>query len=113
MTSCATITTGSVGMNRDITILSDPSGADIYIDGVPKGVTPTKLQMSSRDLTRRDILVSKKGYKTATFKATDGLNGMMFGNVVFGGLGGAVVDGISGNATNTKKAIRIKLEPKK
>jgi hypothetical protein len=111
ITSCATITGGSVGMNREITILSDPSGADIYIDGVPRGTTPTKLQMSSVDLTKREIVLSKKGYKTTPSIAKEGLSGMFLGNVIFGGIGGAVVDGLSGNAIKTKKSILVKLQP--
>ena len=111
ITSCATITGGSVGMNREITILSDPSGADIYIDGVPRGTTPTKLQMSSVDLTKREIVLSKKGYKTTPSIAKEGLSGMFLGNVIFGGIGGAVVDGLSGNDIKTKKSILVKLQP--
>ena len=98
-------------MNREITILSDPSGADIYIDGVPRGTTPTKLQMSSVDLTKREIVLSKKGYKTTPSIAKEGLSGMFLGNVIFGGIGGAVVDGLSGNAIKTKKSILVKLQP--
>lgn len=111
ITSCATITSGSVGMNREITILSDPSDAEIHIDGVPRGTTPTKLQMSSSDLTKGEIVVSKKGYKPTSTTAKEGLNGMFLGNVIFGGIGGAVVDGLSGNATKTKRSIFVKLQP--
>lgn len=111
LTSCASMVVGSVGMNRDITILSEPSGATIYVNDIPRGTTPTKLQLSSRELTRKNVMLVKKGYKTTSIKAADGVDGMIAGNILFGGVGGAVVDGISGNATATKRVIQVRLEP--
>ncbi|MDA7862420.1 PEGA domain-containing protein [Akkermansiaceae bacterium] len=110
LSSCASVSRGSFGNNRDIAILSEPSGAEIYLNKVPKGVTPTKLQMSVSDLTRGQLTLVKKGYKPISFKAQEALDGMILGNVVAGGLVGAVFDGLTGNAITTKDTVMIKLE---
>jgi len=43
-----------------LTVISNPAGADIEVDGVFLGSTPAELQLQ---IGRRTITISKKGYK--------------------------------------------------
>src|SRR5437763_14849122 len=57
ITSCATITRGS----RDkLTVLSEPSGANVVISPGEKGVTPTRIVTSRRD--NFTVTASRAGY---------------------------------------------------
>lgn len=111
LSSCASVSRGSMGNDRDISILSEPSGAEIYLNNVPKGVTPTKLQMSLSDLSRGKLTLVKKGYKPVAFTTQEALDGMILGNIVAGGVVGAVFDGFTGNAVKTRDTVIIKLVP--
>src|SRR5205814_8134351 len=57
ITSCGTITRGS---HEKLTVLSEPSGANVVLSCGEKGVTPTKSVKSRRD--NFTVTVSKAGY---------------------------------------------------
>src|SRR5256884_8835590 len=61
ITSCATITRGS---HDKLTVLSEPSGANVVLSSGEKGVTPTKFVKSRRD--NFTVTVSKAGYVPQT-----------------------------------------------
>ena len=109
--SCASVSRGSMGNDRDISILSEPLGAEIYLNNIPKGVTPTKLQMSQSDLSRGKLTLVKQGYKPVVFTTREALDVMTLGNIVAGGVVGVVFDGLTGNAVKTKDTVLIKLIP--
>src|SRR6266702_240595 len=61
ITSCGTITRGS---HDKLTVLSEPSGANVVLSSGEKGVTPTKFVKNRRgDFT---VTVSKAGYVPQT-----------------------------------------------
>ena len=94
-TACATITRG---VHDKLSVLSEPSGANVMLSSGERGVTPTKFVKSRRD--NFTVTVSKPGYISQTVKvkskgsATGGT--AMAGNVVLGGPIGIGVDATSG-----------------
>jgi uncharacterized cupredoxin-like copper-binding protein len=55
---------------RVITVKSSPAGADVYVDGVPKGETPVTFSLELEDGASVSILAQRKGYADQTEKLT-------------------------------------------
>lgn len=94
--ACATITRGS---NQDFTVESTPPGARVSTsNGFQCDSTPCTFRMPRKNGFR--VTVSREGYVSQEVEVTSGVSGGgaagMAGNVVFGGVIGAVVDGTSG-----------------
>ena len=90
---CATIVTGG-GQDQSVRVASTPKGADVYVDDQLVGQTPMSLR-----LTRKDdhfVRVQKAGYTSYEKTVKSRFNGWMFGNILFGGIIGVVVDAVSG-----------------
>jgi hypothetical protein len=96
-TSCATITRGS---HDKLTVLSEPSRANVVISSGEQGVTPTKFVKSRWD--NFTVTVSKAGYIPQTVKVESKVSATggtaMAGNVGFivGWPIGLAVDSVSG-----------------
>jgi hypothetical protein len=101
---------GSVGMNRSLTIASEPPGAIIYVNGFARGATPTVLMLSPYEIGSAPIVLRKPGYRDASFNARSGVKNSIYGNIIFGGVGGAIIDSASGNAVDTIKSAYIELK---
>ncbi len=94
--ACATITRGS---SQEFTVESTPPGARVSTsNGFQCDATPCTFRMPRKDEFR--ATVSLDGYATQTHEITSGISGGgaagLAGNVIFGGVIGAVVDGSSG-----------------
>lgn len=94
--ACATITRGS---NQDFTVESTPPGARVSTsNGFQCESTPCTFRMPRKNGFR--VTVSREGYVSQEVEVTSGVSGGgaagMAGNVIFGGVVGAVVDGTSG-----------------
>lgn len=90
--SCATIMNG--GGLQKIGITSYPSGARVMVDDAERGRTPLFV-----DLLRRKahtVRLTKDGYEPADRVLTCHVSGWVWGNIIFGGVIGLVVDFISG-----------------
>lgn len=86
-TSCASIMTGKTDM---LDVTSTPEGAHFSTDMGDSGVTPAILKVSSnRDVTFTFTLA---GYQDATQVSTPHMSKWVWGNIIFGGLIGLVVD---------------------
>lgn len=83
------------GMNQSVDISTNPSNAEIWIDGNFIGRSPivTKLERKSSHLLK----VQLEGYAPhhTTFKQE--LSGWVFGNLLFGGLPGLAIDAATGS----------------
>jgi hypothetical protein len=101
---------GSMGMNRSLTIASEPPGATIYVRNFARGTTPTVLTLSPYEIGSAPIVLRKPGYQDASFNARSGVKTSIYGNVFFGGVGGVIVDGATGNAIDTIKSAYIELK---
>src|SRR5216117_1688973 len=91
ITSCATITRGS---HDKLTVLSEPSGANVVLSSGEKGVTPTRFVKSRRD--NFTVTVSKAGYVPQTVNVESKVSATggtaMACNVIVGG----PIDAVSG-----------------
>ena len=105
-TGCATIIKGTT---QGVPISSDPSGADIFIDGMLVGTTPADVELKRK----RDhlIVIEKKNYVPKSVAVVKNVGGAVWGNIIAGGLIGWGVDAASGAQNNLMpKTIFVRLE---
>ena len=109
---CATI---SEGTSQSVSIATDPPGSDCIIDrdGTRVGeVNPTPgsihVGKSKNDLTVR---CTHAGFQAANMAESPKFQGTTFGNILFGGLVGAVVDASSGANYQYPTEVRVNLAP--
>lgn len=101
-TSCATIIHGTT---QAVHFSSQPTGATITIDGVEYGQTPQSLTLrrmgrEKGDKSKKkiyDVAINMDGYYSYEMKITRKLDGWFFGNILFGGIIGIIVDGANGS----------------
>lgn len=89
--SCATIMQGTT---QDVGISSTPSGATVSINNSEKGKTPLVVDLKRKD--NHIIKIELAGYQTYETTLTKKTSGWVWGNIVFGGLIGLVVDAMAG-----------------
>jgi len=111
-TACATITKGG---DQTVTITSDPPGATCTLSregAVIAAVsqTPGSVQLD-KDKDTITVSCKKEGYFEAIQPLEAVLQGMTFGNILFGGLIGVAVDGMSGAMHQYPTLVRILLTP--
>lgn len=88
---CASIVHGTTEAE---VFTSSPSGAHVKIDGRNYGHTPVNTSLErGKDHT---VEISLPGYKPATFTLEKHVSGWFFGNIIFGGIIGLVVDAADG-----------------
>lgn len=110
--ACATIVKGS---SQDIAVNSSPGAASCQI---AKGtaqiatipVTPgtARVSRSSEPVT---VTCMKQGYETTAFVAPSSVNGWIFGNLLFGGLVGIIVDASTGAGSSYPDSVLVTLPP--
>jgi PEGA domain len=91
LSGCATIMHGA---HQDVGISSSPTGASVSIDNVEKGKTPLVASLKRSD--NHIVKIELAGYQPFEATITHSVSGWAWGNLVFGGLIGLAVDGISG-----------------
>lgn len=91
LTGCATIMHGT---RQNIGISSNPTCANVWVDGNFVGNTPCIVNMTRKD--NHYIHIELEGYQPFEAVFSRQLSGWVFGNVVFGGIIGLAVDAISG-----------------
>jgi hypothetical protein len=96
-TGCATIIHGS---SQKVDIASSPDDADVWVDGVRLGTTPTRLNLKRGH--SHNIKIQKEGFKETTIYIDNQVSAWIIGNVIFGGIIGCGLDFISGGAYDLK-----------
>ncbi len=91
-TRCGTIIHGS---RQNIIIVSEPNKANISINGMNVGITPYSARLKRNE--RHTIKVHLDGYNTYEVTLQRNLDGWVFGNILFGGIIGLVVDVATGS----------------
>jgi uncharacterized protein YceK len=91
LSGCATIMHGS---NQPVGISSTPTGAQVFVDNQPMGITPVTATLSRKD--HHTVRVEMAGYAPYEMKLTRGVSGWVWGNLVFGGIPGLAIDAITG-----------------
>jgi hypothetical protein len=82
------------GSSTDISLQSDPSEAQIEINGQDRGETPTTLSLDSdRSYT---VELSLEGYEDESIQLRKSTSGWVAGNLLFGGIPGLVIDAATG-----------------
>lgn len=108
LTGCATIANGS---NQNIFVNSEPDSATIFVNNVQYGITPSTIPID-RDKESVVVTIEKQGYETNECVLNSSMNGWVFGNLLFGGIPGFLIDMIGGSAYEfSPDDINIILEP--
>jgi PEGA domain len=96
---CAGFLTGSCasiihGTSQEVSISSNPTGAQVTVDGVLMGKTPVVAKLGRGDTHK--VRIELPGYEPYETALTKSVSGWVWGNVLFGGLIGLAVDAVSG-----------------
>lgn len=91
--ACASIIHGS---SQQLNIASEPAGATVSVDNEAVGVTPVVAKLQRKD--PHTITVKLDGYQPFQIKTERHTDGWVWGNIVFGGLLGVVIDFSNGAA---------------
>ncbi|MBU4305276.1 MAG: PEGA domain-containing protein [Candidatus Omnitrophica bacterium] len=91
LAGCATIMQGTT---QEIGISSTPTGATVKINNQEKGKTPIILDLKRKD--NHIVTIEMPGYMPYEATFTKSVSGWVWGNIVFGGLIGLVVDFAAG-----------------
>ncbi len=103
---CASIVKGTT---QPIPVSSDPTGADVKLDGNRVGQTPMTVEVKRK--SDHLLTIEKSGYQPESVAITRNVGGAVFGNILAGGLVGWGVDAISGAQYNlTPATINITLK---
>jgi hypothetical protein len=104
---CASLIKGS---SQSIPVSSDPSAADILLDGKLVGQTPKTLALKREN--NYLITIQKTGFEQQSVAVVKNIGGAVWGNVLAGGLVGWGVDAASGAQYNLLPAsVSVKLVP--
>jgi hypothetical protein len=104
---CASIVKGTT---QAIPVSSDPTGADVKLDGNKVGQTPVSVEAKRKN--DHLITIEKDGYQPESVAITRNIGGAVYGNIIAGGLVGWGVDSISGAEYNlSPKTINLTLRP--
>lgn len=91
VSGCCTI---MLSPEQDVGITSNPSGAKITIDGKEVGNTPMTTSLARKNA--HSIKIQLDGYMPYEIHLTKNTSSWVFGNIIFGGLIGLVVDMATG-----------------
>lgn len=106
--SCASIVSGR---SQHIPVITNPSGAIITV-GTMKQVSPATFILDRRQEVYM-VKVEKEGYESVEVTLKKGVNGWVFGNIIFGGIIGLVIDIASGSASKfTPDEVEVNLVTK-
>src|SRR5262249_22632932 len=105
---CATIVEGT---SQNIMIATAPPGAACTVQRQGQQIagviaTPGNIHI---DKSKNDLVVTctKEGYEPTTMVYSSTFNGMTFGNLIVGGVAGAVVDASTGASYNYPQQVSI------
>ncbi|MFP3868507.1 MAG: SHOCT domain-containing protein [Desulfobacteraceae bacterium] len=91
ISGCATIIHGTT---QEVAITTDPSEADLVVDGRERYKSPAKITMKRKE--DHMVEVTKDGYQKETVNIKSVLSGAVAGNIIAGGLIGWGIDAASG-----------------
>lgn len=89
---CASIVSGS---KQRVSVSTTPANAKVLINGINVGATPLVTYLKRSEKTHR-ITIELEGYKPYNTTLKRKLNGWIFGNIIFGGLIGVIIDASTG-----------------
>lgn len=90
---CASIVSGA---SQQLSFNSEPSGADVKVNGQKTCTTPCTQMFKRSNSTI--VSIEKEGYVSETINPSTGLDSWFWGNIIFGGLIGSTTDFANGAA---------------
>lgn len=84
------------GRRQSVSFSSDPSGAQVIINGRAMGVTPASIVLERSDYGNANIVFKKEGFQDQQATVKTSVNIWFWGNIIFGGLLGSSTDAASG-----------------
>jgi hypothetical protein len=111
LSSCASISNGTLEGSDMFFFTSSPSGAVITINNTPYGKTPCRIQLSRREHFEK-IVVKKEGYKPVVANIRRDFNAAVIGNVIAGGVIGGVIDVLNGSIVSSDQMVHITITEK-
>ena len=84
---CALVPSGRM---QDVTIDSNPQGAQIVVNGLAQGITPARVSL--RRSKRTNVVLRKEGYVDRPIPLSTQLNPAFWGNIILGGTIGSITD---------------------
>jgi hypothetical protein len=90
--SCATIVNGT---HQPVAFSSNPEGAEVFVNGTARGVTPTTVELP-RSSSDSNVVFKKVGYQDTTENLHSSISGYYFLNILLGGVIGLVLDAVDG-----------------
>ncbi len=104
---CASIVHGS---SQEVSIVSEPSGAEVWIDGEKVGKTPVTPNLKRK--RAHQVVIRKKGYQEEHRILHRVLSGAVAGNILAGGLIGWGVDAVTGAQWRlVPETLHVELDP--
>jgi len=106
---CCTIISGR---NQSLPVVSNPSGAKVIVNGVQQQ-SPCTLVLDRKQLLYQ-VRVEKEGYEPVEITLRKGVNGWVWGNLLFGGIIGLIIDLCTGSVNKfTPTELEVSLVQKK
>lgn len=95
LSGCASVVNGS---RQEVVIDSQPSGAEVMINGVSRGQTPLRIDLLRK--TSHLVELSLEGYLHYEVTVEPEMNAAVWGNIVAGGAIGMMIDGSNGSTNS-------------
>jgi hypothetical protein len=92
VSGCATIVHGT---SQAIPFSSNPEGAEVFVNGSARGVTPTTVTLP-RSSSSYNVVYKKAGYDDTSDNLRSSISGYYFMNIILGGIVGLVLDAVDG-----------------
>ncbi len=89
---CCTIVSGR---NQSLPVISTPSGAKVIVNGTQQQ-SPCTLVLD-RKQPMYQVRIEKEGHQPVEITLRRGINGWIWGNLVFGGIIGVIIDCCTGS----------------
>jgi PEGA domain len=89
---CATIVNGT---KQPVAFSSTPEGAEVFVNGSARGVTPTTIELP-RSTSSANVVFKKVGYQDTSENLHSSISGYYFLNILLGGVIGLVLDAVDG-----------------
>ena len=112
MAGCASVVQGTMEGSRSVLVTSQPVGARVVHRGQTLGVTPCRVRVENWNL-KDPVELTLDGYEPVRLTVVDGTNASLGGNLLFGGIGGIVIDVLNGSATRSKDSVHVQFEKPK
>ena len=107
LNGCATIIHGTT---QDIGITTDPSGADLLVDGQLHYKSPAVITMKRKD--DHTVEISQEGYKKETVEIKGALSWTVAGDFLAGGAIGYGIDAATGAQRRLEpESVNVRLQP--